>query len=88
MNYSQQFVHPALIVIVFIPSFAMCLELLPTTCARQAVKNLHAASPCSPPAPAYVQSADLTQLSVFGTELSKKLIVVLVSSLVLLNTLM
>lgn len=87
MNYSQQFVHSALIVIIFISSFAMRLEPLPTTCARHVIKNLHAPSPCSPPASAYVQRTDSTELSIFGTELSKKLIAVLEWRLMLLNLL-
>lgn len=34
MNYSQQFVHPTLIVIIFRPSFAALLKALPTTCTE------------------------------------------------------
>jgi len=34
MNYSQRFVHPTLIVIIFRPSFAVPLKALPTTCTE------------------------------------------------------
>lgn len=65
----------------------MPLELLPTTLTRHELKDLHTLSPCSPPASAYAPCTDLTQLSPFGTELPKNLIVVLVWSLMLLSTL-